>query len=98
MQTEPTSQAANDSARLPVAAASADAKAGAAAASHRIPKADLVELLREAGYRWTIRDDLGELCADVRENPTLATACGFVGLVVGMLAVLLPAIVVGLFQ
>lgn len=61
--------------------------------AHRIAKPDLIELLRESGYRWTWRDELAELWSDIRDNPVLAMVCTGGGFIVGMLAVVVPAVV-----
>lgn len=98
----PPPQAANDSARLPTAAASVDAKASAAAAPSwtdaKAYRPDPFEMLARAGYRWSWKDDLAEFVADVRANPTLAIACTVAGVIAGMLAVVVPAVAVALFQ
>lgn len=64
---------------------------------NRIPKPDLVELLREAGYRWTLADEVGEFWADVRECPMLAAVCAALGFIAGLFVTVGLAYVWSLF-
>lgn len=92
MDTTSPHAAANNSRRGTSAAVGGDVPAPAAAAP------DLLEALRRAGFRRTLRDDLEDFIADCRERPRFAAACALLGVAAGALAVIVPCLIIAWVQ
>jgi len=56
---------------------------------------DVIEYTRQRSRRPTFGDGLRRLVADIRADPELAIICALAGFVGGVVAVLVPALVIG---